>query len=112
MNNKSKTKQLDAAEAFRLSSLVEIAPESIVSRVLARTDGGSLTLFAFAEGQELSEHTAPFDALVQLVEGSLDLVIGGETVHVSRGEIVLMPADVPHGLSAPEPAKMLLTMLK
>jgi quercetin dioxygenase-like cupin family protein len=95
-----------------LSGLVEIARGAIVSRVLARSGGGNVTLFAFDRGQGLSEHTAPFDALVQVVDGSLDLSIGGAEVRVSSGEIVRMPAGVPHALAAPEPAKMLLTMLR
>jgi quercetin dioxygenase-like cupin family protein len=71
-----------------------------------------VTLFAFAGGQELSEHTAPFDALVQVLEGELVLTIGGTEVHARPGEIVLMPADIPHALRAVGDTKMLLTMLR
>jgi quercetin dioxygenase-like cupin family protein len=111
-NSTPKTEALACDQASALTGLVEIAPGAIVSRVLAKTGGGNVTLFAFDQGQGLSEHTAPFDALVQVVDGSLDLMIGGIEVRVSAGEIVRMPAGVPHGLSAPEPAKMVLTMLR
>jgi quercetin dioxygenase-like cupin family protein len=80
--------------------------------MLASSDGGTVTLFAFDRGQGLSEHSAPFDALVQVVDGTLELTIGGADVRVSAGEIVRMPANVPHALQAPEPAKMVLTMLR
>lgn len=103
---------IPAARAMKLSELVQCAPGAIVSRVLAKNDAGTLTLFAFDEGQGLSEHTAPFDALVQVIEGALDLVIGGEQVRTSAGELTLMPANVPHGLNAPVKTKMLLTMLR
>jgi quercetin dioxygenase-like cupin family protein len=95
-----------------LDELVQVATGAIVSRELARTSGGTLTAFAFDAGQGLSEHTAPFDALVQVVEGRLELTIGGEAVAVGQGEIVLMPAHVPHALHAPVAARMLLTMLR
>lgn len=100
------------AEVAAVTSLIEVAPEAIVSRVIAKTRGGSVTLFAFAAGQELSEHTAPFDALVQVVGGRLDLTIGGEPLTVAEGEMVLMPSGVPHALRAAEDTTMILTMLR
>jgi quercetin dioxygenase-like cupin family protein len=100
------------AQAVSISSLVRVAPQAIVSRVLARSSGGSVTLFAFAAGQELSEHTAPFDALVQVVTGRLELTIGGAPVPLEEGEIAVMPAQVPHALRAVEDTTMLLTMLR
>jgi quercetin dioxygenase-like cupin family protein len=103
---------LNPAKAENLTDLVSVAEGAIVSRVLGRSAGGSVTLFAFAAGQELSEHTAPFDALVQVVEGRLELRIGGKDVVASEGEIVLMPADIPHGLRATSDTKMVLTMLR
>ena len=104
--------KLPSDRASSLSALIEVAEGSIVSRVLARTEGGSVTLFAFDGGQGLSEHTAPFDALVQLLDGALELTIGGEQVALGRSEIVRMPAGVPHALRATEPSRMLLTMLR
>jgi len=103
---------LAADHSSTLIELVQIAEGAIVSRVLAKTNGGSVTLFAFDGGQSLSEHTAPFDALVQVVDGRLDIVIGGAPVRVGPGEIVRMPANVPHALRASEPSRMLLTMLR
>ena len=84
----------------------------IASRILAKNAGGSLTLFAFAAGQGLAEHTAPFDAIVLVLEGRLALTIGGTAVLAATGDVVRMPAHVPHAVEAPEPARMLLTMLR
>ena len=95
-----------------LNELVQIAEAAIVSRTLHRNAGGSVTLFAFDEGQSLSEHTSPFDALVQLLEGQIEVTIGGETVRLRSGQTVLMPADIPHGLRCEKPAKMQLVMLR
>ena len=103
---------LPADRSSALNELVQTAEGAIVSRVLAKTGGGNVTLFAFDAGQGLSEHTAPFDALVQVVDGRLDLVIGENPVTVGPGEIVRMPADVPHAVHAPTASRMLLTMLR
>ena len=103
---------LASDRASALTELVEIAQGAIVSRVLAKSGGGNVTLFAFDQGQGLSEHAAPFDALVQVVDGCLELTIGGAEVRVGGGEIVLMPANIPHALQAAEPSRMLLTMLR
>ena len=111
-NTKKTNDPLASDRASTVTELVDVAPGAIVSRVLASSGGGNVTLFAFDQGQGLSEHTAPFDALVQVVDGCLDLTIGGGDVRVRGGEIVLMPANVPHALHAAEPSRMLLTMLK
>jgi quercetin dioxygenase-like cupin family protein len=103
---------LTAGEALALSELIAPTPHGIASRVLARTTGGNLTLFAFDAGQELSEHTAPFDALVLVLEGRLTLTIGGAPTLAVPGTIVRMPANVPHALAAVEPTRMLLLMLR
>jgi quercetin dioxygenase-like cupin family protein len=100
------------AEALRLESLVSPTEQGIASRVLAKTNGGNITLFAFDAGQGLTEHTSPFDALVMVLEGALTLTIGGAPVRATPGTIVRMPADVPHALDAHEPARMLLMMLR
>lgn len=108
-----KTNQSVASDrASTLIDLVDIAPGAIVSRVLAKSGGGNVTLFAFDRGQGLSEHTAPYDALVLVVDGCLELTIGDTGVRVAAGEIVRMPADVPHALHAAEPSRMVLTMLR
>ena len=103
---------LAPGEVLTLQSLITPTTHGIASRVLARTGGGNLTLFAFDAGQELSEHTAPFDAFVIVLEGSFTLTIGGSVSQATTGSIVLMPADVPHAVAAPEPARMLLLMLR
>ena len=103
---------IPAAEALSLQSLITPTEQGIASRVLARTAGGNLTLFAFDRGQELSEHATPFDALVMVLEGTIVLTIGGAPVRASPGTIVRMPATVPHAVHAPEPARMLLLMLR
>ena len=103
---------LPPAEALPIQSLITPTAGGIASRVLARTPGGSLTLFAFDGGQELSEHTAPFDALVMVLTGGLDLTVGGTRVHATPGTIVRMPGGVPHAVEAIEPAQMLLLMLR
>lgn len=105
------TSAMEPARAHVLTDLVAYAEGSIVSRTLARSSSGSLTLFAFDGGQQLSEHTAPFDALVQVLDGSAELVVGGQLVSAEAGQAVLMPADVPHAVNARRRFKMLLTML-
>jgi len=87
-------------------------PGAIVSRTIAKARGGSVTLFAFDAGQELSEHTAPFDAFVQVLDGSVELTIGGEKVVARTGETTRMPGGIPHAVRAPEPFKMLLVMVR
>ncbi len=103
---------LPPAQPVRLGEEVSYVAGSIVSRTLARAPGGSITLFAFDAGQKLSEHTAPFDAFVQVLDGAVELTIGGERITANRGETVLMPAGVPHAVRAPERLKMLLSMVR
>jgi quercetin dioxygenase-like cupin family protein len=103
---------IPAAEALPLQSLITPTEQGIASRVLAKTAGGNLTLFAFDKGQELSEHATPFDALVMVLEGAITLTIEGRPVHATPGTIVRMPATVPHAVHAPEAARMLLLMLR
>jgi quercetin dioxygenase-like cupin family protein len=95
-----------------LLDMVKYGPGAIVSRTLADAPSGTLTLFAFDQGQGLSEHSAPFDAHVLVLEGQVRLKIGGKDVAASAGQMVTMPANVPHSLTAPGPFKMLLIMLK
>lgn len=103
---------IPSADAIVLGSLLSYAEQGIASRVLAKTDGGNVTLFAFDAGQGLSEHTAPFDALVFVLEGTLALTVGGRGVAAAPGTIVRMPANVPHALEATTRTKMLLVMLR
>ena len=104
--------EVPAARPVVLESELAYVPGAVVSRTLAKARGGSLTLFAFDAGQELSEHTAPFDAFVQVLDGTVELTIGGEPVVARRGETVRMPAGIPHAVRALEPFKMLLSMVR
>jgi quercetin dioxygenase-like cupin family protein len=103
---------LPPAEAAGLDGIVAYFDGSIVSRALLKTPAGSVTAFAFDAGQTLSEHTAPFDALVQVLEGEAGLTVGGKAVRAKAGQLVLLPANVPHALKATTRFKMLLTMIR
>lgn len=103
---------IPAADALSLHALITPTEGGIASRVLARRAGGNITLFAFDAGQGLTEHTSPFDALALVLEGRLTITIGGTPVDAAAGTVVRMPANVPHGLEAPEAARMLLVMLR
>jgi quercetin dioxygenase-like cupin family protein len=95
-----------------LDGLVDYSDDSIVSKTILDKPVGSITLFAFDKGQKLSEHTAPYDAVVQVVDGKAKLKIGGQDVPASKGQIIIMPANVPHAVTAEEKFKMLLTMIR
>lgn len=97
---------------FNLEKHVEYTAFSVVSKTLINKDTGSITLFAFDAGQGLSEHTAPFDAVVNILDGSADITIGGNMSIVKTGEMLIMPANVPHALHARERFKMLLVMIR
>ncbi len=99
-------------KAYEIKGMVQYAEGAIVSRTIAENKAGTLTLFAFDEGQGLSEHSAPFDAIVQILDGEAELTIGGTKVPTKAGEIVIMPANVPHAVRATGRFKMLLTMLR
>ena len=101
-----------AAQAIRLVDLADYQGGSVVSRTIIDKKTGTVTFFAFAEGQGLSEHTAPFDALVCLLEGEAKIVISGKPIHLKSGEMVIMPANQPHALKATKSFKMILTMIR
>lgn len=95
-----------------LAGLVEDQAGSIVSRMLINKPNGSVTLFALAAGQSIAEHKTPFDALVNVIDGEVEIVISGRSYTVKAGEVLLMPANDPHALFAHQSFKMLLTMIK
>jgi len=103
---------LDPATPTRLAELLDYAPGAVVSRTLAKSGAGTLTVFAFDDGEELSQHTTPFDAYLQLLDGRAEVIIGGESVFPKAGDTVLMPANVPHAVKAIERFKMLLIMIR
>jgi quercetin dioxygenase-like cupin family protein len=95
-----------------LAQLIDYAGDSVVSKTIIDKPVGTLTLFAFDAGQGLSEHTAPYDAVVQVLDGRALLTIGGKQIAVSAGELIIMPANVPHAVAAEVKFKMLLTMIR
>ena len=103
---------LPPSRPVKLADLADYAPGAVVSRTLVKSAAGTITLFAFDAGEGLSEHTAPFDAVVQVLDGAVTLTIGGSVVQAAAGETVLMPANVPHALHASQRFKMLLTMIR
>jgi quercetin dioxygenase-like cupin family protein len=100
------------AQVIKLPDLVDYQAGSVVSRTLIDKTTGTLTLFAFGEGQGLSEHTAPFDATVLILDGEATVTISGKPLHLKAGEAVIMPANQPHALKAIKNFKMLLIMIK
>jgi quercetin dioxygenase-like cupin family protein len=96
----------------KLGSLVEYQSGAVVSKTIIKKPTGTVTLFAFDEGQGLSEHTAPFDALVQILDGEAEITISGNPFHVHEGEALILPANKPHALAATKKFKMLLTMIR
>jgi len=101
-----------SSQPQRLIDLVHYQAGSVVSRTLVNEKAGTVTLFAFDEGEGLSEHTAPFDAMAHILEGEAEVVISGSPLHLRQGEMVMMPADEPHALKALTRFKMLLTMIR
>jgi len=99
-------------ESIVLKDSIEYSSGSVVSKTLKQNPAGTITLFAFDAGQGLSEHSAPFDAVVQVIEGKGNFVIGGEYHELMEGQMIVMPANVPHAVKAERKFKMLLTMLR
>ncbi len=95
-----------------LADLVEYQKEAIVSKTLIEKTTGTVTLFAFDQGQGLSEHTAPFDAMVHVLDGEVEIRISGNPYHLKQGEMIVMPANEPHALKAVERFKMLLILIR
>jgi quercetin dioxygenase-like cupin family protein len=100
------------SNVFRFEGSVEYSNEGIVSKRVIDRPAGTVTLFAFDKGQRLSTHSAPFDAMVQVVEGNAEIVINEAPFHLGAGETIIMPAGIPHAVNATEKFKMVLTMIK
>ncbi len=107
-----KDEKIKAAEVQRLEEMVSYQEGSVVSREIIRKPTGTVTIFAFDEGQGLSEHTAPFDALVYILDGEAEVTISGAAHHLEAGEMVILPVKQPHALQAKKRFKMLLTMIR
>ena len=112
MNVENKTGNILIAESAEMAALVDYQSGTVVSRTIIERNTGTVTLFAFDKGQGLSEHTAPFDALVYIIDGEADITISGQVIRMKAGEVVIMPADKPHALKAVERFKMMLVMIK
>lgn len=98
---------------INVEDMIQYQKESVVSMEIIKKELGTVTLFAFDQGQGLSEHSAPFDAMVQIVDGEAEITLAGEPHTVKKGEMIIMPANVPHALQAVNmPYKMVLTMIK
>ena len=101
-----------SSQILSMHGLIDYQEGSIVSRVMLKSEGGNVTMFAFDKGQELSEHSAPYDALVEILDGEAEIRISGKPFVLKSGEAIIMPANDPHALMAVNKFKMLLTMLK
>jgi quercetin dioxygenase-like cupin family protein len=101
-----------AAQKANLASLINYQDGAVVSRAIIDKKAGTITLFAFDQNQGLSEHTTPYDALVQILEGEAEITISGNPIKLKQGEATIMPANKPHALTAKTKFKMLLTMIK
>ena len=104
--------ETSTGQVLRLLELASYQQGAVVSRQITKADAGNVTLFAFDKGQELSEHTAPFDALVHILDGQAEVRISGVPYSLVAGDAIIMPADEPHALQALTPFKMLLTMIR
>ena len=100
------------SKPFTIENLIDYQENSVVSREIIRKETGTVTIFAFDKGEGLSEHTAPFDAMVQVVDGTAEIIISGNKNVVKSGEMIIMPGNVPHALNAVERFKMVLTMIR
>ncbi|HAQ21867.1 MAG TPA: cupin domain-containing protein [Prolixibacteraceae bacterium] len=99
-------------KVLNLEEMVEYSSGGVISKQILKNQSGNITLFSFDQGQGLTEHTAPFDAVVQILDGEAEILIGGNLNLVKKGEFIIMPANVTHALQAVERFKMLLTMIK
>ena len=100
------------SEVFSFCGSVEYAEGAIVSKTVLKKQTGNISLFAFAKGEALSEHTAPFDALIDVVDGRGEIIIGGKSFFLETGQSIIMPANIPHAVKAVDKFKMVLTMIK
>ncbi|MDR2954662.1 MAG: cupin domain-containing protein [Prevotella sp.] len=105
-------KVFEKGKVLNLEQLIDYSDGGIISKQVLKNETGNITLFSFDTGQGLTEHTAPFDAMVQVLDGEVEIKLGGVPHLLKKGESIIMPANVPHALSAKERFKMLLTMIK
>jgi quercetin dioxygenase-like cupin family protein len=106
------SKEFDKSKVFKFNESIEYTESSVVSKHIIKKETGNVSLFSFDKGEGLSEHSAPFDALVQIIDGTAEIRIGGKPYEMRAGECIVMPANIPHVLKALEKFKMVLTMIK
>jgi len=106
------TNEFEKSKLFSYSDSVGYAEGAIVSKTVLKKETGNISLFAFAKGEALSEHTAPFDAMIEIVDGKAEIIIGGKSYFLESGQNIIIPADIPHAVKASEKFKMVLTMIK
>lgn len=106
------TNEFEKSKVFSFSDSVEYSGGGILSKTVLKKASGNITLFSFAKGEALSEHTAPFDAMIQVVDGRAEVIIGGKAHILEAGQNIIMPANIPHSVNAAESFKMVLTMIK
>jgi quercetin dioxygenase-like cupin family protein len=104
--------EFEKSKVFSFNDSVDYAEGGIVSKTVLKKQTGNISLFSFSKGEALSEHTAPFDALIQVVDGRGEIIIGGESFILRPGESIIMPASIPHSVKASENFKMVLTMIR
>lgn len=112
MSIKKQPLNFPAATPTDLAAMIDYQEGAVISRTLQQDEVGTLTVFSFDQGQGLSEHTSPFNAFVQILDGRAEITIGGKKIPVQAGQLILMPGGVPHQLDALEPFKMLLTLFR
>jgi quercetin dioxygenase-like cupin family protein len=105
-------KEFEKSKVFNYKESVEYSEGAIVSKTVLKKETGNISLFAFAKGESLSEHTAPFDALIEVVDGKGEIIIGGKSFILETGQTIIMPANITHAVIAVEKFKMVLTMIK
>ncbi len=103
---------IEPAKIFAIGESIEYADGSVVSKTIVKKPTGNITLFAFDKGEGLAEHSSPHEALVQLLDGKVEILIGGNPYHLTSGQAIILPANIPHALKATERFKMMLTMIK
>ena len=106
------TNEFEKGKKFSFNESIAYADKAVVSKLILKNEMGNISLFAFDKGEGLSEHTAPFDAVVYLVDGTAEIIIDGNSNMLDAGETIVMPANIPHALKAVEQFKMVLTMIK
>jgi quercetin dioxygenase-like cupin family protein len=104
--------EFEKSKIFSFCESIDYSDGGIVSKTVLKKQTGNISLFSFAKGEALSEHTAPFDAMIQVVDGRGEVIIGGKSFILTTGQSIIMPANIPHAVNAVEKFKMVLTMIK